>query len=169
MKYEESNYNPYNHKHESVEYADQSIETLLSDIQNTIDEKESVKDDFVTEAKYSDEQQAFGASFETAQELKPKRKKAQIKIESVLNLRTFFLVAGFTVYLGLYIYNVISINRLAGESEMLRQRLVDQESVNVVLQSKLQHAQRIEKISEIAQQRLGLKAKAELPELIEMN
>jgi len=55
---------------------------------------------------------------------KPKKKlrdEAHEKIESILNTRTFLAIAGATLLLGLYIYNVISINRLAGETELQAQ------------------------------------------------
>jgi cell division protein FtsL len=169
MKYEELNRNHYMHEPQAVEYAEESIEDILSQIQETIDEKETKQDEFVQEDPLSEH---FGLEPEMPPVYKksPKKPKtSSIPIESVLNLRTFLLVASATLLLGFYIHNVITVNRLAGETEYLRQKLIDQQSVNVVLESKLQHTQRIEKISKLAGLKLGLEAKAELPELIEMD
>ncbi len=90
----------------------------------------------------------------------PKKKlrdKAHEKIESILNARTFIVIAGVTLMLGLYIYNVISINRLAGETEALRQKIDEAKSVNVEIESELKALQRSERIGREAFEKLGLR------------
>jgi hypothetical protein len=91
------------------------------------------------------------------------REKAQEKVESILNLRTFLVVAGLTALLALYISNVIAINRLSGEAELLKKELEDARSVNVELESKLQALQRVEHVSAEAYRKLGLRYKTEPP------
>ena len=151
------------------EYADQSIDDLLSEIQNTIKESEQSTEEFVYQDHQVEPTTLQDEPIAISRKKDKPARSPKIKIESVLNIRTFLFVASSTVLLGLYIYNVISINRLAGETEYLKQKLRDQKSVNVVLESRLNYAQRIEKISDIARKKLGLSAKAELPELIELN
>jgi hypothetical protein len=102
--------------------------------------------------------------------LAPKKKlreKAQEKVESILNLRTFLFVAGLTALLALYISNVIAINRLSGETELLKKELEDARSVNVELDSKLKALQRVEHVSAEAYKKLGLRYKTEPP--VELN
>lgn len=91
---------------------------------------------------------------------KPKKKlrdEAREKIESILNARTFVAIAGATVFLGLYIYNVISINRLAGETEALRQKIDEAKSVNVEIESELKALERSERVGREAFEKLGLR------------
>lgn len=90
---------------------------------------------------------------------KPKKKlrdEAHEKIESILNARTFIVIAGATLLLGLYIYNVISINRLAGETESLRQKLNEAKSLNVEKESELKSLERSERVGREAFEKLGL-------------
>lgn len=89
--------------------------------------------------------------------------QAQEKIESILNLRTFAAVLVGTVMLALYIYNVISINRLATETRQLEQQMSDAKNLNTTLESKLGALQRIERISKVAYEVLGLGVKGEQP------
>ncbi|MCS7013437.1 MAG: FtsL-like putative cell division protein [Chloroherpetonaceae bacterium] len=91
------------------------------------------------------------------------REKAQEKVESILNLRTFLFIAGITLVLALYIYNVISINRLSGETEALKKEIEAARSLNVELESQLKALQRVEHISAEAYKRLGLRYKTEPP------
>ncbi|MBC8043680.1 MAG: hypothetical protein IAF08_09585 [Rhizobacter sp.] len=101
---------------------------------------------------------------EVSEPAKPKlRAQAQEKIESILNLRTFAFVAGCTVMLALYIYNVISMNRLATETQLLGQSLADTKNLNSVLESNLNAMQRIERISTAAFETLELRVKGEQP------
>lgn len=101
---------------------------------------------------------------EAIEPAKPKlRAQAQEKIESILNLRTFAFVAGCTVMLALYIYNVISMNRLATETQQLNQSLADTKNLNMVLESNLNAMQRIERISTAAFETLELRVKGEQP------
>lgn len=91
---------------------------------------------------------------------KPKKKlrdEAHEKIESILNARTFIVIAGATLLLGLYIYNVISINRLAGETEVLRQKLNEAKSLNVEIESELKGLERSERVGREAFEKLGLR------------
>ncbi|MFQ3608335.1 MAG: FtsL-like putative cell division protein [Chloroherpetonaceae bacterium] len=91
---------------------------------------------------------------------KPKKKlrdEAHEKIESILNTRTFVVIAGATLLLGLYIYNVISINRLAGETEALRQKIDEAKSLNVEIESELKALERSERIGREAFEKLGLR------------
>ncbi len=107
-----------------------------------------------TESTLSD-----GTEAETGGE-KPKKKirdRAHEKIESILNIRTFIAIVGATLILGLYIYNVISINRLAGETEALRQRLDEVRSLNVEIESELKSLERSERIGREAFEKLGLR------------
>jgi cell division protein FtsL len=87
---------------------------------------------------------------------KPLREQAHDKIESILNLRTFLVIAGATIVLGLYIYNLISINRLSGETEELKNKLRETQSLNVELEGQLKSLERSERIGEAAYQQLGL-------------
>ncbi|ACF13294.1 hypothetical protein Ctha_0826 [Chloroherpeton thalassium ATCC 35110] len=93
--------------------------------------------------------------------------RAQKKIESILNLRTFFLVGGVTVVLVFYIYNVISINKLSAQSEKVRKKLEEVRSLNTVLESHLQSSWRFEELSETADAKLGLKISPKLPVVLE--
>ncbi len=91
---------------------------------------------------------------------KPKKRlrdEAHEKIESILNMRTFILIAGATLLLGLYIYNVISINRLAGETEALRQKIDEAKSLNVEIESELKGLERSERVGREAFEKLGLR------------
>ncbi|MGQ9804968.1 MAG: FtsL-like putative cell division protein [Chlorobiales bacterium] len=91
---------------------------------------------------------------------KPKKKlrdEAHEKIESILNARTFIVIAGATLLLGLYIYNVISINRLAGETEALRQKIEEARGLNVEIESELKALERSERIGREAFEKLGLR------------
>ncbi len=91
---------------------------------------------------------------------KPKKKlrdEAHEKIESILNTRTFIVIAGATLLLGLYIYNVISINRLAGETEALRQKIDEAKSLNVEIESELKGLERSERVGREAFEKLGLR------------
>lgn len=91
---------------------------------------------------------------------KPKKKlrdEARERIESILNLRTFLAIAGATLLLGLYIYNVISINRLSGETESLRQKLDEARSLNIERESELKALLRSETIGREAHEKLGLR------------
>ncbi len=91
---------------------------------------------------------------------KPKKKlrdEAHEKIESILNTRTFIVIAGATLLLGLYIYNVISINRLAGETEALRQKIDEAKSLNVEIESELKSLERSERVGREAFEKLGLR------------
>jgi cell division protein FtsL len=90
---------------------------------------------------------------------KPKKKlrdEAHEKIESILNTRTFLAIVGATLMLGLYIYNVISINRLAGETEALRQKIDEAKSINVEIESELKGLERSERVGRKAYEKLGL-------------
>jgi len=90
---------------------------------------------------------------------KPKKKlrdEAHEKIESILNTRTFLAIVGATLMLGLYIYNVISINRLAGETEALRQKIDEAKSINVEIESELKGLERSERVGREAYEKLGL-------------
>jgi hypothetical protein len=89
--------------------------------------------------------------------------QAHQRIESILTLRTFVLLAGSTIVLALYIYNVISINRLAGEAEQLRQHVDETRSLNTILETRLHNFQRVERISSVAYEDLGLRVKTEIP------
>ncbi len=111
--------------------------------------------------EHSPEQEALPAP------KKKLREKAQEKVESILNLRTFLFVAGLTALLALYISNVIAINRLSGETEWLKKELEDARSVNVELDSKLKALQRVEHVSAEAYKKLGLRYKTEPP--VELN
>lgn len=91
------------------------------------------------------------------------RERAQEKVESILNLRAFLFVAALTALLALYISNVISINRLSGETESLKKELEDARSLNVELESKLRALQRVEHVSAEAYKKLGLRYKTEPP------
>jgi cell division protein FtsL len=91
---------------------------------------------------------------------KPKKKlrdEAHKKIESILNTRTFIVIAGATLLLGIYIYNVISINRLAGETEALRQKIDEAKSLNVEIESELKSLERSERVGREAFEKLGLR------------
>jgi cell division protein FtsL len=97
---------------------------------------------------------------------KPKKKfrqQAHEGIESILNLRTFVVVAGTTILLALYIYNVISINRVAGEVESLKASIEEAKSLNIELESNLKVLQQTERIGREAYDKLGLKFSAEQP------
>ncbi|NTW48337.1 MAG: hypothetical protein HGB19_01115 [Chlorobiales bacterium] len=89
--------------------------------------------------------------------------EAHQRIESILTLRTFVLLVGSTIVLALYIYNVISINRLAGEAEQLRQHVEETRSLNTILEARLHKLQRVEHISSVAYEELGLRVKTEMP------
>lgn len=91
------------------------------------------------------------------------REKAQEKVETILNLRTFLFIAGTTLVLALYIYNVIAINRLSGETEALKKEIESARSLNVELESNLKALQRVERISAEAYRKLGLRYKTEPP------
>ncbi len=104
-------------------------------------------------------QPSTNANAETPIE-KPKKKlrdEAHEKIESILNTRTFIVIAGATLLLGLYIYNVISINRLAGETEALRQKIDEAKSLNVEIESELKGLERSERVGREAFEKLGLR------------
>ncbi|PIO48728.1 MAG: hypothetical protein CMR00_03465 [[Chlorobium] sp. 445] len=103
------------------------------------------------------------ASETAAPPMKKLRERTQEKVESILNLRTFLLVAVTTALLAFYISNVISINRLSGETESLRKQLEDAHSLNVELESKLRALQRVEHVSAEAYKKLGLRYKTEPP------
>jgi len=92
---------------------------------------------------------------------------AQTKIESILSPRTFLLVGGTTILLVFYIYNVISINKLAGESEQLRKKIEEVKSLNTVLESRVQTAWRFEELSKVAGKELDLKMSTKLPVVLE--
>lgn len=91
------------------------------------------------------------------------KEEAHQRIESILTLRTFVLLAGSTILLALYIYNVISINRLAGEAEQLRQHVEETRSLNTILEARLHSLQRVEHISTVAYEELGLRVRTEMP------
>lgn len=108
-----------------------------------------------------------GAQSEAAESVKKPKKKlrdeAHEKIESILNARTFIVIMGATLLLGLYIYNVISINRLAGEIEALRQKIEEAKSLNVEIESELKALERSERIGREAFEKLGLRISTVLP------
>ncbi len=118
---------------------------------------------FVEEKRVGAQQVSDVATAHSAPKEKKFREKAQEKIESILNVRTFLAVAGATVLLAFYIYNVITINRLAGESEVLKKQIEDARSLNVELESKLKSLQRIEHVTGAAYDKLGLRYKTEPP------
>ncbi|MCS6987943.1 MAG: FtsL-like putative cell division protein [Chloroherpetonaceae bacterium] len=110
---------------------------------------------FVEEAQASG---ANGAEPKPAEKPKKKlRDEAREKIESILNLRAFLAIAGATALLGLYIYNVISINRLAGETESLRRKIDEVRSLNIERESELNALTRSETIGREAHEKLGLR------------
>jgi len=51
---------------------------------------------------------------------------------------------------------VISINRLAGETEVLRQKIDEAKSINVEIESELKGLERSERIGREAYEKLGL-------------
>jgi cell division protein FtsL len=119
--------------------------------------------EFVEEKRAGVQQPPDTATTYSAPKEKKFREKAQEKIESILNARTFLAVAGATVLLAFYIYNVIAINRLAGESEVLKKQIEDARSLNVELESKLKSLQRVEQVTGAAYEKLGLRYKTEPP------
>lgn len=104
-----------------------------------------------------------GFSIKSEASRKRFKKEAHERIESILNLKTFVLLAGITLLLSLYIYNVISINRLAGEAEQLRRNVDETKSLNTILEARLHNLQRVEHVSSVAYDELGLRVKTEQP------
>lgn len=127
-------------------------------IEPVIDTPPQDQDETVEEDGFSIKSEASRSRF---------KKEAHDRIESILNLKTFVLLAGITLLLSLYIYNVISINRLAGEAEQLRRSVDETKSMNTILEARLHNLQRVEHVSTVAYDELGLRVKTEQP--VELN
>ncbi|KAK3582236.1 hypothetical protein CHS0354_023775 [Potamilus streckersoni] len=99
-------------------------------------------------SRYSDEVVAQGKGKERLKgRLKTLKKNARERIESVLNLRTLIVIGLVTVFLGVYIYNVTSINRLGEEVRQKKELYEQLFSLVSEKKSKLEYLQRSENIS----------------------
>jgi cell division protein FtsL len=94
--------------------------------------------------------------------------KAQEKLESILNVKTFGIIIVLTLALVCYISNVIAINRLSREIQKSDAAYNEAKNLNITLESDLVHLQRIERISNVAYEKLGLKTQKESPILIKV-
>ncbi|MDX2128015.1 MAG: hypothetical protein SFU91_03160 [Chloroherpetonaceae bacterium] len=140
-----------------------------SEIQKTVFQESFVTKNRISESvnsRISKEPNELERNSEKPVAQKRMSQRAQERIESVLTLQTFVIVIFSAICIGLYIYNVISINRLSGESEELKENLEKAKSLNVELESKIKQAERGERIMSEAYQKLGLRYNINPPVVI---
>ena len=81
-------------------------------------------------------------------------------VRSLLSLRTFALIFIGTVFLVIYINNLLTINSLSMENERLRERIGISKSINAALELQLQEIHAVHNITARAEG-MGLKARIE--------
>ncbi len=84
----------------------------------------------------------------------------QAGVRTLLSLRTFVIIFIGTVFLLIYINNLLTINSLSMENERLRERIGISKSINAALELQLQEVHAVHNITERAES-MGLKARIE--------
>jgi len=76
-----------------------------------------------------------------------RRAERRFDFASILRLRTFVYLFAGTVFLVLYINNILTINELSRQNEVLREKIGISKSINTTLEVELQELHTIHRIS----------------------